>query len=183
MQNNNKESGDLIETFLLVEQRLKRYLMRFIAHRQDIEDIVQETILRAYEAAKSTEIRTPKSFLFKIAHNLALSEITKRRRSRMIEIGGLDELEVLDFERAPDNQFELDKLLQMLATTMKGLPPKCRTVFVLRKVYGFSHKEIAERMEISTSTVENHLTRALHHCRLTLPIEEDEKAHRQQGKR
>lgn len=79
MKDVGKPEKRLVDTFLIVEKQLKRYLMRLIKHRHDIEDIVQETILRACEVEKITEIKAPKSFLFKIAHNLALSEITKRR--------------------------------------------------------------------------------------------------------
>ncbi|HWK54248.1 MAG TPA: RNA polymerase sigma factor [Hyphomicrobiales bacterium] len=175
MAEDKHRAGGLIDTFLLVEQKLKRYLMKLIVNRQDVEDIVQETILRAYQAEKNTEIRAPKSFLFRIAHNLAISEIKRRRRRVQIDIGEIDEQDVLGIEQAPEDRLERDRLQKVLLGVIQELPPRCRTVFVLRKVYGLSHREIAERMGISQKTVENHLTKALHHCQIALFSEQDGK--------
>ncbi len=47
--------------------------------------------------------------------------------------------------------------LALLAAAVEQLPARCRQVFTLRKVYGFSQKEIAERLQISENTVEQHL--------------------------
>src|SRR5690606_524295 len=145
-----------------------------IVNRHDVEDIVQETVLRAVEAGKTTQIRAPKSFLFRIAHNLAISEIRKRRKWVHVEIGDMDEQGVLGFERAPEHRLELERLEKALLMVMGQLPPRCRSVFVLRKVYGLSHREIAERMGISQKTVENHLTKALYHCQIALSSERDD---------
>jgi RNA polymerase sigma-70 factor (ECF subfamily) len=52
----------------------------------------------------------------------------------------------------------------MLVEAIQGLPDRCRQVFTLRKVYGYSQKEIALRMNISENTVEQHLTKAARRC-------------------
>jgi len=52
----------------------------------------------------------------------------------------------------------------MLVKAIQGLPDRCRQVFTLRKVYGYSQKEIASRMNISEHTVEQHLTKAARRC-------------------
>ena len=54
--------------------------------------------------------------------------------------------------------------LALLASAVEKLPTRCRQVFTLRKAYGFSQKEIAERMQISENTVEQHLTKAARRC-------------------
>ncbi|MGH8547062.1 MAG: sigma-70 family RNA polymerase sigma factor, partial [Methylococcales bacterium] len=55
--------------------------------------------------------------------------------------------------------------LEILDRAVAELPPKCRQVFLLRKVEQLSHAEIAERLGISRSMVEKHLHRAMMHCR------------------
>ena len=52
----------------------------------------------------------------------------------------------------------------MLVRAIQGLPDRCRQVFTLRKVYGYSQKEIALRLNISENTVEQHLTKAARRC-------------------
>lgn len=54
--------------------------------------------------------------------------------------------------------------LAMLVKAIQGLPDRCRQVFALRKVYGYSQKEIALRLNISENTVEQHLTKAARRC-------------------
>lgn len=167
-----QEAGDklsITQAFYAVEQSLRTYLMRFLARQQDIEDTVQETFLRAYEAEKVTEIRAPKSFLFKVAKNLALSEIVRKTNKMMVTVGDLEELDVIDGRSSLEDDLEAEKYLKSLSRVVATLPPKCQTVLMLRKVYGFSHKEIARRMDISVKTVEKHLTKALHRCQQALP--------------
>ncbi|NWM24825.1 RNA polymerase sigma factor, partial [Escherichia coli] len=51
--------------------------------------------------------------------------------------------------------------LSRLARLIEDLPPKCRQVFVLRKLRGLSQREVAEVMEISENTVEKHMGKAM----------------------
>ena len=59
---------------------LKRFLARFFLDRQDIEDVAQETYLRAYVAEQQKDIEQPKAYLFRIAKNIALTELTKKSK-------------------------------------------------------------------------------------------------------
>ena len=61
-------------------------------------------------------------------------------------------------------EVETHQRLEMLRATIGTLPPRCQSVLVMRKVLGFSHKEIASRMDISVRTVEKHLAKALKRC-------------------
>jgi RNA polymerase sigma factor (sigma-70 family) len=54
--------------------------------------------------------------------------------------------------------------LALVARLFTALPSQCRQVFTLRKVYGYSQKEIATRLSIPESTVEKHLTQAAFYC-------------------
>ena len=61
-----------------------------------------------------------------------------------------------------------------------ALPTRCRQVFTLRKVYGYSQKQIAERLQISENTVEQHLTKAARRCAQVL-FESPRTAHQDNG--
>jgi RNA polymerase sigma factor (sigma-70 family) len=54
--------------------------------------------------------------------------------------------------------------MTLLVEAVERLPERCRQVFTLRKVYGFTQKEIATRLGISENTVEQHLSKAGRHC-------------------
>lgn len=54
--------------------------------------------------------------------------------------------------------------LQILAQAIMSLPPRCREVMIMRKVYGWSQKEIAERLDISENTVEAQVRTGVRKC-------------------
>ena len=66
----------------------------------------------------------------------------------------------------PSIEDDIDSRKQMLIFTeaVATLPQQCQRVFVLKKVYGHSHKEIARQLGISTSTVEKHVATGLKRC-------------------
>ena len=150
--------------FLGVESELKQYLMRFFISKHDVEDAVQETFIRAYNAGASQHIRSPKSFLFKVAKNFALSEMARKSNQLTKCLGDLQELGVIDNRAPVEDIVEIQQRLEAFYKIAGSLPPQCQRVIVMRKVFGFSHKEISKRLNISVKTVENHLTRALKLC-------------------
>ena len=156
----------ILETYLDNKESLKRFLRRFLARREDIEDIAQEAFLRAFAAESSQTISNPKAFLFKVAKNLALNE--KARMSNILS-APLEDSEgqtvVESGDRVSiDDDVDARQRFRMLAQAVASLPPQCSRVFLLRKVNGLSQKEIAQRLNISTSTVEKHVALGLLRC-------------------
>ncbi len=138
---------------------------RYSLHQLDIADITQETILRALEAEKRTEIREPRRFLVGIAKNIARSEL--ERRSKMT----LDVLDDFSLETYVSDEPPVDDVvdgrhrMQVFWEAVSTLPPQCQKVFVLKNVYGASHKEIAQKLDIAVSTVEKHVALGLRRSR------------------
>lgn len=145
---------------------LTRFLSRFLDSRVEIEDVLQEAFLKALEAERSVHIEAPLPYLFKTAKNLALNSIAERRRKRTDSVADFEELSVLydlklvsNFD--PESQNLVEEQLAFAGEALDQLTPRVREVFVLRKVYGFSHKEIAKRLGIAVSTVEKHIVRGM----------------------
>lgn len=158
------KTAEILSIFTALESRLRQFLMRYFVRNQDIEDAVQETFLRVYESSQKQEIRSPRAFIFKVAENLALSEITRKANQITYYMGDMEDLEVIDDKpSAIEHLVNQEKLLN-ISKAIESLPPQCQKVVVMRKVFGFTHSEIASRMGISTKTVENHLTRGLQRC-------------------
>jgi RNA polymerase sigma-70 factor (ECF subfamily) len=154
----------ILADYLAVKSSLKQYLMRFFVQRQDVEDVLQETFLRAFQSEQRQEIRSPKSFLYKIGKHLALSEKSAKASQLMTYIGDFDELSVIDTKPSTEDDLDIQQRIAMLNQLIQALPPQCRRVLVMRKVFGLSHKEVARRLNISVKTVEQHLTKGLQHC-------------------
>ena len=160
--NQDFESG-VTPAFVKNLSFLKRFLTRFLSSSQDIEDVVQESYLKALCAEQKKEITSPKAFLFRIARNEALKELQKKSR-RITDY--LDDLDI------PESSTEISIEDSSIAKQRFGLfcesalemPPKCRKAFLMCKVYGFSYKEIASHLDISVSGVEKHIARGLEIC-------------------
>ena len=159
----------ILAAYQSVESSLRHYLLRFVVREQDIEDIVQEAFLRAYESEQSQEIRSPKAFLFRVARNIALTELTRKSRRILVYMGDLDALDVIDDKPTAERELEIQRRFEVLGAIVGAMPPQCRRVFVMRKIFGFSHGEIARRLDISVRTVEKHLAKALQRCQQSDP--------------
>ena len=144
---------------------LKRFLTRFLSEQRDIDDVVQETYLRAYTAVRDKRIDYPKAFLFRIARNIALTELTKKSRQITDYIEDFDLPIVIDNSTSVEDEVEARQQLGIYCEAVAALPEQCRRVYLLRKVHGLSHKEIAERMSLTVSSVEKHLIKGVLKCK------------------
>ena len=149
---------------------LKRFLTRFLDSPVEIEDVLQEAFVKTLEAERKTRIAAPRAFLFTTCKNLALNIIAQKRRRRTDPVADFDELAVLyDIEAIsaldPEAELVLDQLLGFAREAVEGMTPRVQEVFVLRKVYGLTHKEIGARLGIAVSTVEKHIARGVLHVK------------------
>jgi len=144
---------------------LKRFLGRFFSDSQDIEDVAQEAYLRAYVAEQQKVIEQPKAYLFRIARNLALTQLTKKSTKITDYLEESDASVVIECGAAADSEVEAEETLGLYCEAVAALPEKCRQVFLLRKVHGLAHKEIAKRMSLSVSSVEKYLLRGILECK------------------
>lgn len=150
--------------FLEHSTPLRRYLSRYFSSRQDIEDVVQETFLRAYVEHHKQGLRHPRGFLFRVAKNVALNKLAKKSRQITDYLEETTLPETLDSDAATDKHLEAEESLGLYCEALASLPYKCREAFVLRKVHGLSHSEIAERLSVSVSSVEKYLRRGILVC-------------------
>lgn len=148
----------LTTSFLSLRSSLSAFVAKFVPPNE-VEDVVQETYVRICQV-KNTEdsIRSPKSFLYRTARNLALDHL-KKAHTRLVS--SVDDIE--DFSGA-DTQ--TDEVYESVASNaefvrfceaVRLLPQQCRRAFVLKKIYGYSQREIAREMGISENTVEKHI--------------------------
>ena len=159
-------------------QRYRKALAKAVARivkPHDIEDIVQETYIRIYQAAQKERIFHPRSFMTRTARNLALNHVARadalnhlaetpaRHESDSDALLSPEETEFLQAENAvsPDGRLQAEQEFLLFCRSVRDLSVQCRRAFILRKVYDVSQREIARQLGISESTVEKHIAKGI----------------------
>ncbi len=158
--------SQILRAFLENERGLKRFLSRFFSRAQDVDDIAQETFLRAFAAEADRDVLTPRAFLYRIARNLALNERAKLSNTTTGSMEDYPDPSVLGAgdQVSSEDLIEGRQKMAIFAEAVSSLPPQCRRVFMLRKVHGLSQKDVAQRLGITASTVEKHVAMGLLKC-------------------
>jgi len=124
------------------------------------KDAAQEVFLELWRNREKIHIKQSiLAYLKRGAVNRSLNII----KSRKLHMGQSDtaELSLPTKLSGPDQQTESNELKAVIHQSIQELPDRCRQVFVLCRQEGFSHKEVAEQLQISPKTVENQMTKAL----------------------
>lgn len=162
-QKEQKDTG-IFQAFLQNESLLKRFLRRFLYKQEDIDEISQETFLRAYKATKGREIDSPKAYLFQVARSLAYSELSRKTRklTDYLEEALEDGAGTTDLL---EDECTAQQKITLYFDAIAELPPQCRRVFLMRKVQGMPHKAIAVSLGIGASAVEKHIAIGTERCK------------------
>jgi RNA polymerase sigma-70 factor (ECF subfamily) len=130
----------------------------------EAEDVGQETFIRLYNSLGDFRgDATLKTYLLKIAMNLSLNEINKRKRYSSTTIS-IDQ--VVNYSPEPEMHIsERADIMEMINHSLEKLDPKQRSVFILRVVEGYSTKEAAKILKIPLGTVLSRLQRAVEEMR------------------
>ena len=148
-------------------QELVHYLSRLLGDRQAAADLAHDAFVRLLDRKAGSDIEQPRAFLFKTATNLSIDLHRRTRVRRNEPLDSLDHEDYLD-ERDPEESAIQAQQLNLLRRALEELPAPCRDAFLLRKVEGCSHTEIAERLSMSRDMVEKHIVNAMKHCRARL---------------
>jgi RNA polymerase sigma-70 factor (ECF subfamily) len=140
-------------------KRLYKFAYYILKSPEESENIVQDVFLSLWENRNKVEKDSSvKYYVFTIAYNSAISIIRKKaRESQFIEY--LKSLQ--DLNQEPVNiELEYHELTEKLEDIINHLPDRQKSVYLLHKVEGLKYSEIAERLNISVNTIENHMSRA-----------------------
>ncbi|MDN4503804.1 RNA polymerase sigma factor [Alteromonadaceae bacterium BrNp21-10] len=129
----------------------------------EAEEVMQEAYLEVYLSLKAKKQIEPRPFLFRVARNIAISRLRHRQvvTKSANDVSGI----YVGTQRDPSAQQINNEDKALLLAAVNTLPYACRQVFVMRKLQGKSHAEIAQIMHISVKTVENHLATGMKLCR------------------
>jgi RNA polymerase sigma-70 factor (ECF subfamily) len=144
------------------EGALRAWLARRPVAGLDIDDIVQETYARLIAVEEVSSIDNVKGYMFQAAWSIMVSHVRRAKIVSFQAYGDLDALGAETTEASPEAHVAGRDELRRLAEAIAGLPGKIQDVFVLRRVRGLSQREVAEKLGLSQSTVEKHMSRGIY---------------------
>ena len=147
--------------------QIRRFLIARLGSEADAEDVTQDAFIKFQKAAQTEAIDNTKAYLFSIARNLSVDLIRRNTRAKTRESAYSD----VRIDRAGDDLVDPTPTAEQevsgreefarVLTALVTLSPKVRQTFVLHKIDGHPHAEVARLMGISKSTVEKHMIKAL----------------------
>ena len=135
------------------------YAAHFVKDHSIRMDIVQDVFSYVWENRNALQInKSIKSYLLTACHNTCINYINKQKVRQRHASSLLEHS--LNYVDGYDAIFE-QELRSKIDVILEGLPEQCRQIFVLSRIKGLKHKEIAELLNISPKTVETQIYRAL----------------------
>lgn len=142
--------------------RLIHFAYRYNRNKAVARDIVQEAFVALWEKRDQLEPdRSIQAYLYRIVRNKSLNYI----RDHSTETVGLLEDISLKATEEVKHQDEKEQLVDLIKRWIKKLPKRQREAFELSRFEGLDHDEIADVMEVSSNTVNNHIVAALNKLR------------------
>lgn len=169
----SSDAAEMAGFYVRMRKSLMRYASRYFKQPQEIEDIVQEAFVKVLEERSRRNIQVSDAYLYRTTHNLALNILDRSDYKLTDTVGDLLPESVLLKSASLEDEFESRERFELFCRCVRQLPRKCQRAFILRRVYGLSHREIAERMGISVKTVEIHVAKALVRCTDLMDAEEN----------
>lgn len=153
----------LTRSFLEARDDLLRFLKRR-GRQRAAEDIVQTVWLRLRERGDQESWEEPRAVLFTTAANLGTDN--HRRESVAERAISREAANAESASQGPDPEAQADAVgqLERLSAALEQLPEPCRRAFLLNRLEGLTHTEIATQLGVSTKTVQRHIERALRAC-------------------
>jgi RNA polymerase sigma-70 factor (ECF subfamily) len=150
------------------EAKIFRLAQHITQNREDAEDVLQETFLKAYEHLDQFQGNSKfYTWIVRIAVNQALMKLRRRKTDKSVSMDetidtGEDTVtrEIAAWEENPEQRYSRTELNGILDTAIESLAPPYRSVFVLRDIEELSTEDTAEALGLSIPAVKSRLLRA-----------------------
>ena len=159
--------GKLIQVYRI---QLFSYLLRLCGDRMTAEDLFQETLIKVWKGFKSyNEQNKFSSWLFSIAHNVAVDSI--RKESAKNTIHSFDDVQIFTSDSNPHNTYVEKETNELVMAAVSKLSEKQKQVFLLRQHSSMTFKEISKETNQPLNTVLGHMHYAVSKIREKLSKE------------
>lgn len=165
IQNNEDKAFQFL--FKKYYPRLLAYAIRFVKEKEIAEDIIQEVFMSFWEKRQLLKSISLSSLLFCMVRNASINYLkqkvlVEKYPIEFIEnIDGEEKLYTLDFALSADEETLYEELKKKIQEALSILPERSREIFLLSRFNGLKNKEIASKLDISTTAVEKHISKSL----------------------
>lgn len=152
------------ELFLVHRREVQAYLAKKLRDTDAAADLTQETFLRFTEQLQdnpATIITHERSYLYRTAHNLAIDHVRRQQREKLDTVDDEVLLDIADEAPTPEQIANGQTELEVVQRAMAELPERTRQIFTLVRIEGLSYREVATRLDISDSSVQKHVAKAI----------------------
>lgn len=146
--------------YLVLKNQLFRYAKRMLNHREEAEEVVQETFIKLWQKHDELDnVSNPLAFAMKATKNLCIDKMRSTHYiHKKITIDDVD-YEFVENSHNPEKILELNNINQLLDKIINNLPPQMREVIQLRDIEGLSSREVAQILDINENNVKTILSR------------------------
>ncbi|KMK76733.1 RNA polymerase sigma factor SigW [Alkalihalobacillus pseudalcaliphilus] len=155
--------AELVELF---KDKVYQVAYRMVGNSYEAQDVAQEAFLRAYTNIEQYDVnRKFSTWLFRIATNVAIDKLRKKKPDYYLqeEVQGAEgltyESQITSDEALPEDQVVTLELQEWVQDEINKLPPKYRTVIILKYMEDLSLKEISDILDMPVSTVKTRIHR------------------------
>jgi RNA polymerase sigma factor (sigma-70 family) len=153
--------GGLLRQLAALRRRL---IQRGRSRGADLDDLIQEGCLRLclYEKEQKAQVRDPVAFLVDVVEKVHIDRLRRATLTRRIfSSQPYEKVDCADTAGSPEQEAEAHELIERVERTLAAANPRTREAFLLHRFGGMSYAEIAQRFNISTRAVTNHIAKAL----------------------
>ncbi len=142
-------------------KRISGFIFRYVKHEADTEEIVQEVFVKIWINRHKLDLNASfEAYLFTITYNSVISLMRKKVNENKYVAHVKSMQQVYDSDKII-NDIQYKELNNKVERLLNQLTPRQKQIFLLSREEGLSHKEIAEKLNISSNTVKNHLVTTL----------------------
>ena len=151
-----------------VRRWLTGYFRRRIRNEAEVEDLVQDVFARIAARDSPEPVENLGGYVIRTAASV-LADWGRRRGTRRADLHVAFDSDLhADEEIDPERVLSGKEELHAATVALLSLPERTRTVFVLRRLEGYRHRDIAEHLGISVSAVEKHMVKAIRHLSIEM---------------
>ncbi|WP_018692204.1 RNA polymerase sigma factor [Algicola sagamiensis] len=163
--------GDQVALNRLLQQyqsRIFSFIQQRVKHREDVEDLVQDTLVQVQKSIGSFQHKSNFStWVLGIALNLTRNHFNRSAQYKY-DFGTEDELAIMEGDEAPEESISSDQKMAAVADAIEQLPHKLREALVLTCIENLSYEDAAQQLNVSVCNLKSRLFRARKHLRQTL---------------
>lgn len=153
---------DMSLVFSTHGSELRSYLQRRLRDGHTASDMVQDTFLNVLEHPE-TRIHDIRAYLYAIARNLLINHHKREAVRRTQTMAPEDFLQIAADEPSPEDIVDARLQLERIHALVQELPRRTQEIFVLNRIEGLTHADVARHLGISESSVQKHLATAIAH--------------------